>query len=108
LLGPQASLSIHNGQHIALFVGVEKDHPAPVRRHGWGRSRAKAGRNRCGRASSQWLAIHAAAGFHEIHVPTGHAKIPTAVSYTCPNGEFWGQVARGIPPWWQADQHAAV
>src|SRR5262249_58718132 len=105
-LGPRASLGIHDGQDIALFVGVDKDHPAPVRRHGRGRSRAKTRRNRCGRASGQGLAIHAAAGFYEIHVPTGYAKIPTTVSYTRPHREFWGQVARSIPSWCHADQHA--
>src|SRR5215510_690736 len=108
LLGPRASLDIHDGQDILLFVGVDKDHPALVRRHGRGRSRAKTGRNGCGWASSHGLEIHAAAGFDEIHVPTGHAKIPAAVSYTCPNGEFWGELAWGIAPWWQADQYAAV
>src|SRR4029453_606953 len=108
LLWPRASLGIPNGQDIAPFIGMDKAPPALGRRHGRGRSRAKTGRNGCGRASSQGLAIHAAAGFYEIHVPTGHAKIPAPVSYTRPNGEFWGQIARGIAPWWQADQHATV
>ena len=76
LLGPPASSSIHNGQGIPLFVGVDKDHPALVRRHSWGRSKAKTRRNRCSWASGQRLAIHAATGFHEIHVPTGDLKSP--------------------------------
>src|SRR6266436_3575852 len=108
LLGPRASLSIDHGEHIVVFVGMDKHHPALIRRHGRSCGIAKTRRNRCGRANRQRLTVQAAASFHKIDLSTGHTKVPATVSHPRPYGESWCQVARRLASWWQAHQHAAV
>ena len=88
LLGPRASLSIDHGEDIVVFVGMDKHHPALVRRHSRGGGIAKTRRNGCGRANRQWLTVQATASFHKIDLATGHTKIPTTISHPRPYGEL--------------------
>src|SRR5215469_7320017 len=63
---------------------------------------------RYGWAPRQGLAIQPAAGFYEIDISPGDAKISATVSHLRPYGECRGHVTWRHAPWRQADQHPAV